>query len=365
MPLVAHTELPTFDRLREEGQTILRPGQAIHQDIRELHVGLLNMMPDAALAATERQFFRLIGESNAITQFNVHPFTLPELPRGKNAREHIEKYYETFDDIKRDGLDALIITGANVTHENLSNEDFWQPLSEVVEWAEDNVASTLCSCLTTHAVMEMRHQQKRRPLGFKRWGVYTHHVTERHHPLVNRINTQFKVPHSRFNQIDRSQFEESGLCVLVESPEAGVHLAVSEDGIRTLFFQGHPEYDAISLIKEYKREVMRFISGDREDYPPFPDNYFDQFTQAIFNEYRDHIVDARITGESPTKEFPEKLISETLHNTWHDTAAAIMANWMGLTYQITNVDRSKVLMDGLDPKNPLGLKIKAKHQKVG
>ena len=88
--------LPTFQRLRQEGQTILAPGRALHQTIRELHIGVLNMMPDAALAATERQFFRLVGESNPIAQFYMHPFTLQELPRGEQARAHIERYYDSF-----------------------------------------------------------------------------------------------------------------------------------------------------------------------------------------------------------------------------------------------------------------------------
>ena len=354
MPLVAHNKLPTFERLQKEGQSIIRPGYAMQQDIRELHIGLLNMMPDAALAATERQFLRLIGESNAIIQFHVHLFTLPVLPRSEKATQHIAAYYDTFEEIKKEGLDALIITGANVSQPNLVDEDFWQPLKEVIDWAEENVPSTLCSCLATHAVLESRHQQKRHPLRTKRWGVYRHHVMKQH-PLVNGINTQFNVPHSRYNQIDRQQFEAANLPILVEAKNAGVHLAVSEDGIRTVYFQGHPEYDSISLVKEYKREVLRFIAGDLEQYPPYPKNYFDRYTQAFFDEYQDKVVDALSRGVD-MPEFPEKLISKRLHNTWHDTAAAILSNWMGLIYQITHHDRKQVLMDGLDPNDPLGLK---------
>src|SRR5262245_32182513 len=114
MPLVANTALPSFARLREEGETVIDLRRAERQDIRELHIGLLNMMPDKALEATERQFFRLVGESNQIAQFYMHPFTLSELGRGPDGRRHVEQYYESFDDLRRDGLDALIITGANV-----------------------------------------------------------------------------------------------------------------------------------------------------------------------------------------------------------------------------------------------------------
>ena len=157
MPLVAHNDLPSFERLRQEGVRVLDPGLATHQDIRELHIGLHTMMPDAALGATEKQFFKLIGESNPIAQFFVHPFTLDPLPRDAAARAHIERYYESFEQIREQGLDALIITGANVIGADLSEEVFWKPLIEVIDWAVDNVSSILCSCLATHAVMRHHH----------------------------------------------------------------------------------------------------------------------------------------------------------------------------------------------------------------
>ena len=94
MPLVAHNELPTLQRLREEGLTVLPADRAAQQDIRELHVGLLNMMPDSALEATERQFFRMVGGANPIAQFYVHPFTLDQLPRGDKAAAYVSRYYE-------------------------------------------------------------------------------------------------------------------------------------------------------------------------------------------------------------------------------------------------------------------------------
>lgn len=354
MPLVAHTKLPTFERLRQEGETVLPGDLALQQEIRELHIGLLNMMPDAALEATERQFFRLIGESNQIAQFYVHPFTLSALPRGNAAQAHIDQYYESFDAIKEQGLDALIITGANVVGSELSEQPFWLPLIEVIDWAYENVTSTLCSCLTTHAVMEFRYKQKRRPLNSKRWGVYSHRVVDRQHPLVNGVNTRFDVPHSRFNQIDRQQFETSGLHVLAESDEAGVHLAVSEDYFRLVLFQGHPEYDIISLLKEYKREVKRYFSGDVEDYPLFPENYFSLKLQAILNEHREKIEFAKKNKQS-FPALPEDLIAEVLDNTWHDTAEAVINNWIGKVYQITNIDRRLPFKENIDPLDPLGL----------
>jgi len=353
MPLVANSTLPTFDRLQQEGETVLNRDSAVKQDIRELHIGLLNMMPDAALAATERQFFRLVGESNSIAQFYMHPFTLNELPRSEEGRAHVEKFYETFEQIKEQGLDALIITGATPGPE-LSEEPFWQPLIEVIDWAYENVTSTLCSCLTTHAVLQFRYGQKRQPLGFKCWGVYSHHVTNRSHPLVNGVNTRFDVPHSRYNEINHAQFEEASLHILAESKEAGVHLAVSEDQFRLVFFQGHPEYDIISLLKEYKREVIHYINNERVDYPLFPENYFTLQTQASLNEHKTQVIEAK-SNKKESPDFPEKLISEKLDNTWHDTAEAILNNWIGQVYQVTNMDRKKAFQEGIDPTNPLSL----------
>ncbi len=354
MPLVAHNALPSYERLRREGQTVLDPERAQQQTIRALHIGLLNMMPDAALEATERQFFRLVGESNPIAQFYMHPFTLPELPRGEKARRHIERYYDRFEELREAGLDALIITGANVTHPDLAQEAFWEPLIEVVDWALDNVTSVLCSCLATHAVMQFRYGQRRYRLpGGKRWGVYPHCVVERSHPLVVDVNTRFDVPHSRFNQIDREQFEAAGTHVLVESHEAGVHLAVSPDGFRTVFFQGHPEYDTISLLKEFKREVGLYATGKRPDWPPFVDNYFPPRAQALILEYRLRL-DRALDKGLPPPPFPEQLIAPRLHNTWHDTAEAVVGNWMGGVYQLTHHDRKIPFMAGVDPEDPLG-----------
>jgi len=355
MPIVAHTDLPTFQRLRDEGQNILDPDRARHQDIRELHIGLLNMMPDAALAATERQFFRLVGESNPIAQFYVHPFTLEGLERSAQARAYIERYYEPFEQIREQGLDALIVTGANVTHPDLSQEPFWEPLIEVIAWAAQEVTSTLCSCLATHAVLQFQYGQHRYPLPEKRWGVYPHRVVDRTHPLVHDVNTLFDVPHSRFNEIGRHQFDAAGLWVLAESAEAGVHLAVSADGFRQVFFQGHPEYDTISLLKEYRREVRRFASGERPDYPPFPENYIDRKHRAILDEHRARVVAALSQGrEQPP--FPEAYIARSLDNTWHDTAEGVLGNWMGLIYQVTNQSRKLPFMEGIDPGDPLGLR---------
>jgi homoserine O-succinyltransferase len=354
MPLVAHNDLPTFSRLEQSGLRVLRPDHAKLQDIRELHIGLLNMMPDSALVATERQFFRLVGESNPIAQFFVHPFTLNGLERGESAREHIDNYYDSFEDIKKLGLDALIISGANVMGSELSKQTFWDPLIEVADWAHENVTSTLCSCLATHAVLEFRYGQHRETQPKKKWGVFRHRVVDSKHPLVADINSQFDVPHSRWNSVYPEQYRAADLKILVSGDDGCVHLATSPDGFRTVMFQGHPEYDTISLLKEYKRDVNQFVIGAIDDYPPMPENYFGNFEAAVMREYQARVDDS-LARKVEIPDFPEDLILNSLENTWRDTASAVVGKWMGLVYQLTNIDRRKPYMQGVDINDPLDL----------
>lgn len=328
--------------------------RAMHQDIRELHIGFLNMMPDAALGATERQFIRLVGGCNRIAQFFVYPFSLPGLARGPEAMEYIERYYSKFEDLQESGLDALIITGANVSNPELETEPFWEPLMEVIRWAQESVASTLCSCLATHAVLKHFHGIERQPLPRKRWGVYSHRVSAPRHPLLREINTRFDVPHSRYNDISRTALEKAGLPVLVESEQGGVHMAVSPDQFRILYFQGHPEYDTNSLLKEYKREVMLYLRGELQEPPPVPENYLPERAARIAELFVSE-AQAAVHENRPIPDQLESEIAAELDNTWGDTAKAIVANWLGLVYQLTNLDRRRQYMEGVNPDNPLNI----------
>lgn len=355
MPLVAHLPLPTFDYLGQRGERILSLGHALQQDIRELHIGFLNMMPDAALVVTERQFLRLVGSSNQIAQLFVYPFTIPGLPRSAETQAYIDQYYVSFEQLKQDGLDALIITGANVANPALDQEPFWEPIQEIINWASENVTSVLCSCLATHAIVQALHSIERQRLPEKRWGVYTHRINPIDHPLLRDINTRFDVPHSRYNDVSRAQLEAAGFTILAEGDEGGVHMAVSSDQFRIVYLQGHPEYDRNSLLKEYKREVIQFINGERDDYPPHLENYFSPEAATIVDEYK-HIVETGLRQGTPIPPFPEQQIEPHLDNTWQDTGKSIVNNWMGLVYQLTNIDRKIPFIDNIDPNDPLGLK---------
>lgn len=355
MPLIQNSDLPTFDRLRSEGQEVLQSGRARHQDIRELHIGILNMMPDAALEATERQFMRLVGSCNRIAQFHIHLFSFPEIPRDDKARQHIERYYEDFATLKTEGLDAIILSGANPAQPHIEQEPFWKPLLDVVDWARENTCSVMCSCLATHAVVQHLWGIHRYKLTDKRWGVYSNRVGNHAHPLIANINTRFDAPHSHVYEVNAEQLAEKGLLTLAKSSEADMHLAVSPDGFRFVFFQGHPEYDAVSLLKEYKREVVRYIDGIRDHYPPFPEHYFSHKARRILEEYKQKVE--RAQGDYiHLPPFPDDEVEPLVDNTWSDTGKAIVNNWLGLVYQVTDRVRGKVFMDGVDPEDPLGLR---------
>ena len=354
MPLVAHSRLPTFARLNDAGLEVLGIDRAEHQDLRELHIGLLNMMPDAALEATERQFMRLVGSCNRIAQFYVHPFTIEGVDREGDAAEHVAEHYEDLGTLQEQGLDALIITGANVTEADITRERFWAPMTAVMDWARENVTSTLCSCLASHGAFMHYHGILRTHLPEKQWGVYSHRVVDGAHPLVSSINTRFETCHSRFNDVPREQMEAAGLRVLVAGEEPGVLVSTSPDGLRFVYFQGHPEYDMVSLLKEYKREVSRYLGKEREDYPPFPEHYFTDMSRGILEVYRERLMEAESRGEA-VPEFPEPEIVARLDNTWTDTGKALFNNWLGLVYQLTSRDRRRPFMEGIDPDDPLGL----------
>jgi homoserine O-succinyltransferase len=201
--------------------------------------------------------------------------------------------------------------------------------------------------------MKHRYQIDRQPLSAKMWGVFNHRIADTRHPLLRDMNTRFDVPHSRHNAITREQFEQAGLTILMESPEAGVHMVVSKDQFRYVYLQGHPEYDINSLLKEYKREVLRFLNDER-DIPPYPANYFVQEVIDIVENYLTMATRAKRLGHA-LPQFPEKQILPYLDNTWGDSGKSLFNNWLGLVYQLTHVNRHMLFVDGVDPDNPLNL----------
>ena len=332
MPLVAHTELPAFDRLRAESLPVLDLAEANRPEVGSLHIGILNLMPDAALQATERQFLRLLTAGRKHAYVYAHLFTVEGSGRQDAVREHLDNYYTSFSQLKQRGLDALVITGANPASPTLHTEWFWEGLTEVMDWANDHVTSTVCSCLATHAMVQHYHDTERAKLPHKRWGVYPHRLVDPGHPLLNGVDAHFDAPHSHVYEVTEAQLTAAGVRLLAVSEEAGVHLAVSADGLRFVYFQGHPEYDSNSLLKEYKRELNRFATGVREDYPPFPEHYF---SPAALQQLTTYASEMRATTdrEALLAKFPEAELSANLDNTWTGTGRAMFGNWLDLVHK--------------------------------
>ncbi len=296
-------------------------------------IALLNLMPDAALEATERQFARLLGAradggDQGAPQMILT--TLAAVPRGPRAAEHVARNYGSFADACARGLDGLVITGANVTGEDLTGEPFWEPLLEAADRGLRRARSTLLSCLATHVVLHGRFGQPRRRLPAKCWGVFAHDVAPDvpgpAGALVRGLGAAVPVPHSRWNEVTAAQFAAAGLRVLVASREAGAHLAASDDG-RLVCLQGHPEYDAVSLLKEFKRDALLFAGGALPAFPPLPAGYLPPPARSILEAWRDQGFAAAAAGR-PWPEFPEAEVAPLVPDPWRAGAEVVFRNWV-------------------------------------
>ncbi|MFQ5635548.1 MAG: homoserine O-succinyltransferase [Gammaproteobacteria bacterium] len=326
MPIVAHSSLPAFAALRRERLPVVAAGNA-DPHLPSLRIGLLNLMPDAALQATERQFLRLVSAYGDAANLYVFPFAVRADYRADVALAHIDAYYPTFDALCGEHLDALIITGANPAARDITTEAFWDPMIEIIEWGRDEVDSVLCSCLATHAAMQHYHDAPRAELPERRWGVYAHEIVVPDHPLLRGVDAPLYAPHSHRYDVSRAAMERAGVTVLAVSDEAGVHLAVGNHGSNFVFFQGHPEYDAISLLKEYKREVQRFLTGSRRTYPPFPEHYLDANARRRLDAYQRQVTESDFAQETIPR-FPEDELAASCRNSWREAGMRIYRNWL-------------------------------------
>lgn len=323
MPLIAHSRLPSFARLAREGVDVREPAAWGGPVLR---VGLVNTMADGALAATERQFLRLLAAAVPGAGVELHPCGLPEIPRGAEARRHCDAHYLPLGALQRVRPHAVIVCGANVPDPDLARLYYRKALVEVIEWAEAAVPLAMFSCLATHAVLHYRHGKPRRALADKRWGVFAHRVVAPGHPLCAGLPPRLAAPHSRWNDVPAADFVDAGLQVLVVDDDGGVHLAATPDG-RRVFMQGHPEYDPVSLLKEHKREVLRFAAGARADCPAPPCGCLDAAGEQQLAAHAAEVAQAVRTG-APPPPYPEAELLPHLADTWRGPTEQLFAAWL-------------------------------------
>jgi homoserine O-succinyltransferase len=291
---------------------------------RVLTVGLINNMPDAALQATERQFMRLLTAAAGENRIRLHCFSLPSVKRSQSAQWRIEQQYTDIAEIDRLSVDGLIVTGAEPNAATLRQESFWHDLIEIVDWAKTNTRSTIWSCLAAHAAVLHLDGVERRRLVSKCSGFYeTFKVSS--HWLTDDLNQPFAVAHSRLNELSAGELAANGYQLLTHSPEAGVDIFAKRFGSHFVFFQGHPEYEALSLEREYLRDVSRFLAGERDSCPAVPPGYFDTETEQRLADFAKR---ARIERRPElSSELPDRTLR---HNAaTREVATAIFRNWLG------------------------------------
>src|SRR6266850_4752014 len=290
-----------------------------------LTIGLVNNMPDAALQATERQFVALLGAAAGDVAVRLTPYALPDVPRTDWGLQYVRRFYAGIDDLWDTHLDGLIVTGTEPRSPNLPEEPYWASLTRLLEWAEHNTHSAVWSCLATHAAILHLDGIGRRPLGEKRFGIFEcERVAD--HPLTADAPARVPMPHSRWNEISEDALGASGYRVLTRSDDAGVDAFVKQRKSLFVFFQGHPEYEAHTLMLEYRRDIRRFLLRERETYPGMPQGYFDEATVEALTALRERaLVDRR---EEVLADFPTALAAGTVTNTWRASATCIYRNWL-------------------------------------
>jgi homoserine O-succinyltransferase/O-acetyltransferase len=289
-------------------------------------LALINNMPDSALEDTELQFFDLLDAASGDVHVYIRLYSLAGVPRTDRGQRHLNCFYFPFEDLWQNRFDGVIITGTEPHHPNLRDEPYWDLLTQVFDWAERSTSSTILSCLAAHASVLHADGINRYRLPDKRFGVFDS-AKKSVHPLTSQIADQMCFPHSRWNEVRADELVTCGYTILTESAEAGVDLFVKKKK-ENLFvhFQGHPEYGAQTLLKEYRRDIKRFLREERDTYPTVPAGYFNLAVAQILNDFREHALADR--REQLIESFPEAPIVGSLQNTWRSSAACVYRNWL-------------------------------------
>jgi homoserine O-succinyltransferase/O-acetyltransferase len=315
-----------FDKDRPIKSPTLAPAQDAFDraSAGALTIGLINNMPDSALKATERQFMRLLQAAAGDMRVNFHCFSLPAVARSKQASEHIAHDYADIADLDRLGIDGLIVTGAEPIAPSLPDEPFWGELTEIIDWAKTHTRSAIWSCLAAHAAVLHLDRVKRHRLSEKRSGIYDC-ANAGDDWLTRGLPATLKVSHSRYNEVRESELAARGYEILTRSDVAGVDTFARQFESRFIFFQGHPEYDASSLQREYMRDLARFLAGERDAYPNIPAGYFDEASVAQLKSFESRartIRDPMLAAELPGLTLREDIAAGA-------AASAMFRNWLG------------------------------------
>jgi homoserine O-succinyltransferase len=301
-------------------------GSPPRDDGNPLVIGLVNNMSDAALRTTEQQFRALLSVPFSGHRVCLRLFFLPEITRSDIVRERFMQHYEPIDALWESQVDGLIVTGAEPRAEVLTDELYWDSLTKLVDWAEDHTVSTIWSCLAAHATVRHLDGIDRRLLQKKLSGVYNcRKVAD--HPILAGIPPQWEVPHSRYNGLPEELLASMGYRVLSTSTKTGADVFVRERGSLFVFLHGHPEYRVDALFREYRRDVIRFLSGEQENYPDLPEGYFDEDTAGLLATFRERAIQQRsidLIADLPV----HGAANERRPHAWRNVAVKIFANWL-------------------------------------
>ncbi len=251
MPIKVQNDLPVRDILEKENIFVVDENRAMHQDIRSLQICILNLMP--LKEDTELQLLRSM--SNTPLQIDVSFMQMSSHHSTNTSPNHLNRFYNTFEELKDNTYDGLIITGAPVEQMDFEDVDYWKELCSVFEWSKTNVTSTFHICWGAQAGIYYHYGINKEPIGFKRFGIFPHRVMNRKVPLVRGFDDVFMMPHSRHTETPSDRIHScDDLVVLAESDEAGVFLCMNKSGSQIFVF-GHAEYDRLTLDSEYKRDL--------------------------------------------------------------------------------------------------------------
>lgn len=264
MPIKVYNNLPAKKILEEENIFMMDELRAVSQDIRPLKIVILNLMP--LKEDTEVQLLRSL--SNTPLQVDITFLTTATYIGRNTPASHLNKFYQTYDEVKEQKFDGLIITGAPVEQMEYEDVQYWEELIRIMEWSKTNITSTLHLCWGAQAGLYYHYGIPKRPLDNKLFGVFEHRVLHRRVPFVRGFDDLFYAPHSRHTTILKEDIvKREELTILAESEEAGVYIVIAAEG-KQIFIMGHPEYDRITLDREYKRDVAKGLSID------IPKNYY-------------------------------------------------------------------------------------------